>query len=75
MKLLRFKCQYGFVIGANMSFIAFADERKALCRRGGHSKACTGILVAIPGNELKHLFDMLLDCAKSCIKAEGDYFE
>jgi len=38
-------------------------------------KACTGILAAIPGNELKHSFDMLLDRAKRCIKAEGDYIE
>jgi len=38
-------------------------------------KACTGILAAIPGNELKHSFDMLLDRAKRCIKADGDYFE
>jgi len=38
-------------------------------------KAWTGILAAIPGNELKHSFDMLLDHAKRCIKAEGDYFE
>jgi len=33
-------------------------------------KACTGILAAIPGNELKHSFDMLLVRAKRCIKAE-----
>jgi len=38
-------------------------------------KACTGILAAIPGNELKHSFDMLLDGVKRRIKAEGDYFE
>ncbi len=38
-------------------------------------KACTGILAAIPGNELKHSFGMLLDRTKSCIKAEEDYFE
>jgi len=38
-------------------------------------KACTGILATIPGNELRHSFDMLLDRAKRCIKAEGDYFE
>jgi len=38
-------------------------------------KACTGMLAAIPGNELKHSFDMLLDREKRCIKAEGDYFK
>ena len=38
-------------------------------------KACTGILADIPGHELKHSFDMLLDRAKACIKTEGDYFE
>jgi len=37
--------------------------------------ACNGILAAIPGNELKHSFDMLLDRSKRCIKAEVDYFE
>jgi len=53
---------------------AFADERKALCRRRGHSKGLHRH-TAIPGNELKHTFDMLLDRAKRCIKAEGGYFE
>ena len=38
-------------------------------------KACYGILAAIPGNELKHSIDMLLDRAKNCIKEEGDFFE
>uniref|UniRef100_A0A034VCE1 Mariner Mos1 transposase n=1 Tax=Bactrocera dorsalis TaxID=27457 RepID=A0A034VCE1_BACDO len=38
-------------------------------------KDCTDILAAIPADELKHSFDMLLDRAKSCIEAEGDYFE
>ncbi|XP_060649542.1 heparan-alpha-glucosaminide N-acetyltransferase-like [Drosophila nasuta] len=32
-------------------------------------KACTGILEAIPGNELKHSFDLLLDrCALSVVQ-------
>ncbi|XP_049305487.1 protein GVQW3-like [Bactrocera dorsalis] len=38
-------------------------------------KACAGILADVPVNELKHTFDVLLDRAKSCSEAEGDYFE
>ncbi|CAD6991718.1 unnamed protein product [Ceratitis capitata] len=38
-------------------------------------KSCTSILAAIPGNELKHSFNMLLDRTRSCTKADGDYFE
>jgi len=39
-----------------------------------NQKTCTGILAAIPANELKVSLDMLLNGSKSCIRA-GDYFE
>jgi len=38
-------------------------------------KACTDILRAIPGNDLKSSFEKLLSRANQCIEAEGDYFE
>ena len=38
-------------------------------------KACTDILKDIPVNDLKHSFEKLLDRAKQCIEAGGDYFE
>lgn len=38
-------------------------------------KACTNILKAMPADGLKHSFEMLLDRAKRCIEAEGEYFE
>ena len=38
-------------------------------------KACTDILKDIPVNDLKHSFEKLLDRAKQCIEARGDYFE
>ena len=38
-------------------------------------KAYTDILKDIPVNGLKHSFEKLLDCAKQCIEAGGDYFE
>ena len=38
-------------------------------------KACTDILKDIPLNDLKHSFEKLLDRAKQCIEARGDYFE
>ena len=38
-------------------------------------KACTDILKDIPVNGLKHSFEKLLDRAKQCIVAGGDYFE
>lgn len=38
-------------------------------------KATTAILNAISTNDLKKSFDNLLDRAKRCIQAEGDYFE
>ena len=36
-------------------------------------KTCTDILKDIPVNDLKHSFEKLLDRAKQCIKAGGDY--
>ena len=41
----------------------------------GIQKACTDILKDIPVNDLKHSFEKLLDSAKQCIEAGGDYFE
>ena len=38
-------------------------------------KACTDVLRDIPVNDLKHSFEKLLDRAKQCIEAGGDYFE
>ena len=38
-------------------------------------KACTDILKDISVNDLKHSFEKLLDRAKQCIEARGDYFE
>ena len=38
-------------------------------------KASTGILNAIPMDDLKKSFDKLLDRANRCIQCEGDYFE
>ena len=38
-------------------------------------KACTDILKDISVNDLQHSFEKLLDRAKQCIVAGGDYFE
>nr|APL98289.1 putative DD34D transposase [Bactrocera tryoni] len=38
-------------------------------------KATTDILKSIPKNDLKHSFEMLIDRAKRCIEAQGNYFE
>ncbi|XP_050745813.1 uncharacterized protein LOC122818768 [Drosophila biarmipes] len=54
---------------------AFADERKALCRRRGHSKGFHRHTGGHTGQRAKTLVRHLLHRAKRCIKAEGDYFE
>lgn len=38
-------------------------------------KAATAILDAVPKEDLKKSFEMLLDRANRCIESEGDYFE
>ena len=38
-------------------------------------RATTDILKSMDKNDLKHSFDMLIDRAKRCIDAEGEYFE
>ena len=53
----------------------FAMNGKRYADVDAIQKASTGILNAIPKDDLKKSFDNLLDRANLCIQCEGDYFE